>query len=140
MKDPQKNRVYAWEQFEVAPHDRGEVPFDGIQPIINHIWAERGLEFPPQVMPMFKKKTKKADATRTVVRFGEKTHTWIILHELAHSATSLCSGESNYHGALFMGIYLQLLEKYLKLDFQKLVQSARNAGIQVKENAVPVFL
>ena len=140
MNDKQKNRVYAWQQSVVAPHDTILIPFDQIQPIVNYVWAGRGLEYPPQVMPQFHKKTKWADANRTTVRFGEKTHTWIVLHELAHSATSLCSGESNFHGSLFMGIYLQLLSQYLKFDFQQLVQSARDAGIQVKEDAVPVFL
>ncbi|MCK9462630.1 MAG: hypothetical protein M0R80_23675 [Proteobacteria bacterium] len=137
MKDPQQNRVYAWERWAVAPHDITEVLFEAIQPIVNHIWAERGLEFPPQVMPMFKKKTKKADATRIAVRFGEKTYTWIILHELAHSMTSTCDGRSNHHGALFMGIYLQLLQKYLNLD---LVESAKQAGLRLREDAIPVFL
>ncbi len=137
MKDSQKNRVYAWENFTVAPHDRTDIPFDQIQSIVDYVWAGRGLEYPPQVMPKYKKKTKTADATRVTVRFGEKTRTWVILHELAHSMTSTVDGRSNYHGALFMGIYLQLLRVYLKLD---LFESAKQAGLHVKPDAIPVFL
>jgi hypothetical protein len=137
MKDSQKNRVYAWENSVVSPHDRTAVPFDQIQNIVNYVWSGRGLEYPPEVRPMFKKKTKKADATRTVVRFGEKTYTWVILHELAHSMTCTCDGRSNGHGSLFMGIYLQLLQTYLKLD---LFESANQSGLAVTPDAIPVFL
>jgi hypothetical protein len=137
MQDKQKQKVYRWEGKEVAPHDKTIVLFDNIQSIVNYVWADFGLEHPPLVGKQFHKKTTKADATRLVVRFGEKTHTWIILHELSHSATSLCSGESNHHGSLFMGIYLQLLHRYLHLD---LIESAKQAGLHIKEDAIPVFL
>lgn len=138
--DKQKNRVYAWENAVIAPKDKTEILFAQVEPLVRYIWLAEGLDYPPQVLPMPKKKTKKADATRVAVRFGDKTFTWIVVHELAHSLTSLCDGRSNHHGALFMGMYLQLLSRYLKCDFQELVESARDVGLKVKEDARPVFL
>ena len=138
--DKQKNRIYAWEQVVVAPKDCIEISFAQIEPIVRHIWQQEGLEYPPQVLPRLRKKTKKAEGNRVGVWFGEKTYTWIVVHELSHSMTSLCNGQSNWHGSLFMGIYCQLLSRYLHLDFQELVDSARQVGIHVKEDAKPVFV
>ena len=138
--DKQKNLVYAWENAIVAPKDRTEIPFSQVEPLVGYIWAAEGLEYPPQVLPKPKFKTKDADATRIAVRFGAKTFTWIVVHEVSHSLTSLVDGRSNHHGALFMGMYLQLLSKYLHLNYLEISESARDAGIKFKDNVRPVFL
>jgi hypothetical protein len=136
MQDTQKNKVYKWESITVAPKDKTRVPFEQIQSIVDYVWKQEGLEYPPQVMQKLHKKTYSASANRLHIKFGEKTYTWLILHEIAHSITSDCSGLSNMHGALFMGIYLKLLKKYLHLD---LLESAERFGLQIKEDAEPVF-
>jgi hypothetical protein len=63
-----------------------------------------------------------------------------MLHEIAHSMTSTMDGESDGHGGLFMGVYVRLLARYLRLDPAELVRSVRSENIQIEPNASPVFL
>jgi hypothetical protein len=139
-RDRQRSAVYSWETANIAPHDRTIVPFAQIKVIVDHVWKDMGLEYPPLVEPLPKQDKSSGDASREVVRFRETTYTWIILHELAHSMTSIADGPSNKHGALFMGIYLRMAARYLGLDHAVLVKSARDYGLRVTEDAVPVFL
>jgi len=138
IRDLQQSAVYAWEQRNIKPHDKSSVPFDQIQSIVNYVWQGEGLQYPPLVEPLPKQvKRHSADALRTVVRFGETTPTWIILHELSHSMTSLHDGYSNHHGALFLGVYIKLAAKYLRLDLETLFASAEAAGLEVSRTAIP---
>lgn len=139
-RDLQKNAVYAWERQNVMPFDRNVVPFEQIESIVKYVWASEKLSFPPLVEKLPSQARKGGDGCRTKVRFQGATYTFIILHELAHALTGICTGETNKHGALFMGMYCQLLNRYLNLDFDKLVQSAKEAGLKVKPDAKPVFL
>jgi hypothetical protein len=139
-RDSQRSAVYSWENLNVAPHDRTVVPFAQIEAIVRYVWEREGLEYPPQVLPLPRQKHKGGDATRTTVRFGKSTYTWIILHELAHSMTSTVDSRSNVHGALFMGIYCKLLTRYLNIDLDMLMKTAEAANLQVQLEAIPVFL
>jgi hypothetical protein len=141
VRDSQRQKVYDWERSNVAPHDVNYIPLAQVQSIIDYVWAAEGLLYPPRA-ELLPKQIKKAagDATRTCVRFRESTNTWIVLHELSHSMTSTVDNVSNQHGALFMGIYIQLLTRYLKLPFGELMESAEAAGLKVKADAKPVFL
>jgi len=138
-RDRQRSAVYSWEDKTIAPHDTTAVPFDQIEFIVNHVWAKEGLEHPPQVIPIAKT-AKGADATRIKVRFGKTTFTWIILHELAHSMTTQHDGPSNKHGALFLGLYCQLVSRHLNFDFDLLAKSAEEWGLRIKRDAKPVWL
>ena len=142
MKDYQSNRVYKWEEKFVLPHDLTPVPFEQIESIVAYVWRSEGLQFHPMVEKLPKNCRKCGDATRLVIRFNANgpTKTWIILHEVSHSLTSTAEGNNNWHGALFMGMYCQLLHRYLKLDFNKLVESAREHKIHVAPDAKPVFM
>ena len=123
----------------MAPCDKQVVPFCQIQSIVNYVWKQEGLLFPPMVDKMPKQNHNGGDATRTMVRFREQTFTWLILHELAHSMSSTVDNKSNRHGALFMGIYIQLLSRYLVMSFNDLATSAEASGLHVKLDANPVF-
>jgi hypothetical protein len=138
--DRQRQRVYNWENLNIAPKDRTPVRFENIKHIVDFVWSSQGLEYPPQVILIPKQNHNCGDATRTTVRFREETQTWIILHELSHSMSSLCDDRSNQHGALFMGLYCQLLSKYLNMDFAELIKSATDFGLRVKPDAKPAFL
>lgn len=140
FRDRQRSSVYDWERIHVAPKDLNIVPFNSIQLIVNWIWEQEGLKYPPIVEEMPKQKHALGDALRTKVRFRETTYTWIILHELSHAMTSTVEDVSNGHGALFMGVYIQLLSRYLKLPFGELANSAEANGLRVKLDAKPVFL
>ena len=54
--------------------------------------------------------------------------------------TSHADGRSDGHGPLFMGIYVQLLVRYLRLDRQMLISSLRSAKIEIVCDARPVFV
>jgi hypothetical protein len=139
-RDSQRSSVYDWESTHIAPHDKNLIPFDQIKLIVDWIWAEEGLKYPPLVEIMPKQKHASGDATRTCVRFQPQTYTWIILHELSHSMTANCEGENNGHGALFLGVYMQMASKYLHIPYSELMNSAMAVGLRVKMDARPVFL
>ena len=63
-----------------------------------------------------------------------------LLHELAHAMTSHADGRSDGHGPIFMGIYVCLLERYLRLDMQFLSASLREVGIEFIRDVLPVFV
>ena len=147
LRDHQRSKVYKWERTHIAPYDHTPVPYENIKAIVDYVWANEGLLYPPCVEPMPKQKHALGDATRTTVRFVPTTYSWVILHELSHALSSniqeteiLAEGLSNQHGAIFMGIYVNLLSKYLHLDVQELIQSAEAIGLRVNPFAKPVFL
>ena len=65
---------------------------------------------------------------------------WCLLHELAHAMAATHEGESDLHGPRFMGLYLRLLLRYLRLPEAALLASLRAAGIDVDPDAAPPFL
>jgi len=140
VRDRQRSLVYNWERTYVASHDRNIVHFEFIQNIVNWVWEKEGLKYPPLVKKLSKHNNHAGSACRTCVRFKEKTYTWIIFHELAHAMTSDIEHRSNHHGALFMGIYIQLLARYLKISYSDLVSSALKSNLRVKLDAKPIFI
>jgi hypothetical protein len=62
------------------------------------------------------------------------------LHEIAHAMTSMADGQSDGHGPIFMGVYLQLLVRYLRADEAELLQSLAGRGISLIRDARAVFL
>ena len=54
--------------------------------------------------------------------------------------TSHADGRSDGHGALFMGIYVQLLARYLRLDPLMLVNLLQDTTIEILCDARPVFV
>ena len=49
-------------------------------------------------------------------------------------------GRSDGHGSVFMGLYVRLLVRYLRLYGACLLSSLRNAGIGIAHDARPVLL
>jgi hypothetical protein len=74
------------------------------------------------------------------ILLGDQTPSWCVLHELAHAMTSHADGRSDGHGPIFMGVYVRLIERYLRLDPQVLMDSLQDAGIEIARNAQPVFV
>ncbi|WP_158746153.1 hypothetical protein [Acidisphaera sp. L21] len=140
MADRQRNRVYAWEDRVVAPHDPTVVPFGAGQGMVNAIWAEMGLLYPPRVEPLpAQARCRIADANRLRIRLPRSTPSWCVLHELAHAMTTTQDGVSDGHGADFVGVYVQLLRTYLRLDGAELQASLAQAGVKVRMEARAVF-
>jgi hypothetical protein len=141
QRDWQRSRVYAWEDRVIAPRDRSRIPFPAAQGMVNAIWSETGLRYPPRVEPLpAQARTRVADADRLTLRLPRLAPSWHLLHELAHSMSTTHDGQSDGHGPVFMGIYVQLLGRYLRLDEAELLQSLAVAGIQAHANARPAFV
>lgn len=140
-RDAQRGRVYAWEDRVVAPHDASRIAFAVAQAMVDAIWAELGLAHPPEVTPLPRQSRRTlADATRLRLRLPGQMPSWWLLHELAHALSSTHEGASDGHGAVFVGLYVQLLVRYLRLPRDGLLVSLREAGIVVDEGARAVFL
>lgn len=139
--DRQRSRVYAWENQIVVPRDPTTLPFSAAQGMVDAIWADMGLHYPPEVAPLPRQATATtARADRLSLFLPERTPSWCLLHELAHAMTTTADGRSDGHGSVFMGIYLQLLSRYLRLNPADLRQSLQAAAIGVAWNARPVFV
>jgi hypothetical protein len=107
-RDSQRSRVYAWENRIIAPQDPSFVSFPAAQGMVDAIWAEMGLLYPPKVEPLPKQaKATVATATRLCIRLPDRLPSWCLLHEIAHAMTTTVDGQSDGHGAAFMGVYLR---------------------------------
>jgi hypothetical protein len=141
VRDHQRGRVYAWEERFVAPRDSSSVAFAQAQGVVDAIWADMGLRFPPKVMRLPRQaRTTVADATRLLIRLADTTSSWCLLHELAHAMSSTHEGGSDGHGPRFMGLYAQMLIRYLRVPPDDLGKSLHDAAIEVDIDATPVFL
>ena len=141
VRDHQRSRVYAWEESFVAPRDSSSVAFAQAQGVVDAIWVDMALRYPPKVMRLPRQaSTTVADATRLLIRLADTTASWCLLHELAHAMSSTQDGETDGHGPRFMGLYAQMLIRYLRVSPDVLGKSLHEAHIDVDMDAVPVFL
>jgi hypothetical protein len=125
----------------VAPSDPTSLPFPAAQAMVDAIWSDMGLRYPPAVAPLSRQATATiARADRLSILLGDQTASWCVLHELAHAMTSHADGRSDGHGPLFMGVYVQLIERYLRIEPQVLIDSLHDAGIKITSDAHPVFV
>jgi hypothetical protein len=139
-RDHQRSRVYAWENSVVAPRDPSFILFSQAQGIVDAIWAEMGLHYPPEVEPLPRQAKKTiASANRLSIFLPDRTPSWCLLHELAHAMTSTVEDNSDGHSENFMGIYVRLLSKYLRMNAAELVRSITIAGIDMKVDSLPSF-
>jgi hypothetical protein len=140
-RDWQRSRVYAWEERFVVPHDPSQVAFAHAQGMVDAIWADMGLRFPPTVERLPRQaRCTLADASRLSIRLADHNPSWCLLHELAHAMSSTHDERSDGHGPKFMGLYIQLLIRYLRLSADALSRSLHLAGIQVDTQTRPVLL
>ena len=140
-RDRQRNKVYAWEERFVAPRDSSSIKFDQAQGMVDAIWAEMGLRFPPRVEPLPRQaRSTVADANRLTIRLADTSPSWWLLHELAHAMTSTHDGRSDGHGPKFMGLYAQMLTRYLRIPTDGILKSLDAAGIAADMLAKPVFI
>jgi hypothetical protein len=125
----------------VAPCDPTVLLFPDAQAVVDAIWSDMGLRYPPAVAPLPRQASATiASANRLSIMLGDQTPSWCVLHELAHAMTSHADGRSDGHGPIFMGVYVRLIERYLRLDPQVLMDSLQDAGIAIARNAQPVFV
>jgi hypothetical protein len=138
--DRQRSRVYQWEDQEVAPRDLTLLSFGILQPMVDAIWLELELKYPPRVErlpPRFSRRL--ADASRLSIRVAAEIPSWVLLHELAHVLSSTADGKTDGHGAIFMGLYAQLLARYLRWPPVELFASIEKARLGYERAARPLF-
>src|SRR5919205_91540 len=87
MKDPQRSRVYAWEEAIVAPRDPSAVPYAQAQMLVDGVWLAEQLLYPPRVAPLPRQARRTwATGSRTTIRLPQDRPppTYVILHQVAH--------------------------------------------------------
>ena len=140
-RDYQRSRVYAWENRVVAPRDNSFVAFAEAQGMVNAIWAEMGLLYPPKVEPLPKQaKATVACANRLAIYLPARTPSWCLFHEVSHAMTSTVDGHSDGHGKSFVGIYVKLLARFLRFDAAELTLSLQGERIEIDNAANPIFM
>jgi hypothetical protein len=138
-RDYQRSRVYAWENRVIAPRDPSVVLFPEAQGMVNAIWTEMGLQYPPKVELLPKQaRNTVASADGLSIFLGERTPSWCLLHELAHDMTST-DEISDGHSSQFMGVYLKLLARYLRMNLLELAKSAVEDRLSVDLEAGPLL-
>jgi hypothetical protein len=109
--------------------------------MVDAIWLEMGLKYPPRVEPLPRQSSATlASATRLSIFMSEAIPSWCLLHELAHAMTSTVEGDSDRHGPIFMGVYLKLISRYLRIGQDELFSSAAGEGIEITPDANPIFV
>lgn len=139
--DYQREKVYAWENEVVGPRDPfPPVAFDNAQTIVSAIWMAKGLIGPPRVEPL-PTQTRKAMAkgSRVQILLPPSVPHWVLIHEIAHAMTSTIE-TSALHGPDFVGVYMDLLETFLKVPKPLLWYTAQKAGIDFNPFAQPSFV
>lgn len=137
MTSKRDERLYAWENAVVAPLDRSVVPFDQMQAIVDYVWAEEGLRWPPRVRPLRGARSTVATGSRLAIHAPASLPTWVLLHEIAHALTSTVHDKGDGHGPDFVGMYVRLLVKHCRLDRIFLEDSLTKAGIRSNPIAHP---
>jgi hypothetical protein len=139
-RDHQRARVYAWEEHFIALRDQTSIAFAQAQAMVDAIWADMGLRFPPKVERLPRQaRCTVADATRLSIRLPQSFPCWLLLHELAHAMSSTHDGQSDGHGPVFMGLYAQMLVRYLRVPIDVMAQSLAAGDIEADLTAKPIF-
>ena len=90
----------------MAPRDRSVIARSAAQAMVDAIWVELGLRYPPRVEPLSRQATATlASANRLSIRLPEQTPSFCLLHELAHALSTTEDGHSDGHGPVFLGLY-----------------------------------
>lgn len=137
-RDFQRERVYAWENAVVKPRDPSKNRFEDAQALVTAIWTAEGLLHPPRVLPMpAQARVTCATGTRTQLRVPDLVPTWVVLHEIAHAMTSTFEGRSDGHGPDYVGNYMRLLDRFLKIPTPLLMYTASEHNVRFHIHAKP---
>ena len=125
----------------MAPRDRTTIEFAAAQSMVDAIWLDMELRYPPAVERLSRRATATiASANRLSLCLPDRLPAWCLLHEIAHSMSTTDDGRSDGHGPVFMGLHVRLLVRYLRLGEACLLASLQEAGINITSDARPVFL
>ena len=125
----------------MAPRDRTTIAFASAGDMVDAIWSDMDLRHPPAVERLPRHATATlASANRLSLFLPDRLPAWCLLHEIAHAMSTTIEGCSDGHGPIFMGLYVRMLVRYLRLDEAGLLASLQAAGITIARDARPVFL
>ena len=125
----------------MTPRDQTTIAFASAQAMVDAIWADMDLRYPPAVERLPRHATATlASANRLSLCLPVRTPAWCLLHEIAHAMNTTDDGRSDGHGPIFIGLYVKLLVRYLRLNEAYLLASLREVGISIARDARPVFL
>jgi hypothetical protein len=142
MRDPQRSRVYAWEEAVVAPRDPSAIPYKQAQRLVDGVWLAEQLLYPPRVAPMPRQARRTwATGSRTTIRLPQDRSTpmYVILHEIAHALSSTVDGDSDAHGPDYVGLYMGLLDRRLRIPVPLLMFTAAQHSVAFNLAAKPRF-
>lgn len=137
--DYQRQHVYNW-QAELPEGQR--VKLEHAQQLVDYVWAQEGLLYPPKVGPIAKNTVRWAGAAnRSIIKLQPVVSTRTVLHEMAHSMTSSAITDmSHQHNEVFVGVYMRLLEKYMNIGMPLLMFSASKHKVNYDQFARPSIL
>ena len=143
-KDPQLDDVISWHYRELDKMDTSTAEFSQAQSLINYIWGNEGLEYPPRIVPIANNTINAvAHANRFTIAIRENIKTIDLLHELAHSMTmdfDHTVPDGGFHGRDFVGMMMKLIGTYIRIPMSKLTESADRFGVHYNLNVKPVML
>jgi hypothetical protein len=143
MRDLQRSRVYAWEEAVASPRDRSAIPFERAQMLVDGVWLAEQLLYPPRVEPMPRQARRTwATGCRTTIRLPQDrpTPTYVILHEVAHALSSTVDGDADAHDPDFVGLYMGLLDRRLRIPTPLLMFTAKQHAVAFNLAAKPRFI
>jgi hypothetical protein len=139
--------VYRWEMLaELDRNDRSRLDPKVAQVIVNHVWSDMGLLYPPKVEVDKTLNSTSAYGNRMAVTVGQQVNHVTLFHELAHSmdvsietsaGASALRPESevsggSYHDDNWIGLYVNLLDRYLGgpcFNKLRLIATMEQAGL-----------
>lgn len=140
MRDYQVSKLYNWEQ--TLPSG-GMIEIENAQAIVNHVWTQEKLDYPPTVVLIDQRTTKWAGkASRMRIQLQPTVCMRVLLHEMSHSMTSSvdCMEGSMQHNEWFVGVYIKLLEKYLNVPMPLMLYTLNKHNVDFDIMAYPTFL
>lgn len=137
-RDYQKSKVYAWEWDAFRSKDVSKIPHANAQGLIDYIWTQEGLVYPPRLEKLHQRVTSYAGkANRNNIWLPDHTTNSVLIHEIAHSMTCHSEGESDGHGKDYVGVFMKLLEKYMKIPMPLMMYTAQKHNVEFNLAAKP---
>jgi hypothetical protein len=125
--------VYDWEANHVEPGDRTFLSREAARALVVEACRFLGIKVPEIQFINGSMAPCSASITRWKLRITEWGRTRVtLLHEVAHlgSAEAVRAGEDG-HGPTFLAVAISLYSRFLGLDEQTLITSARRVGLSV---------
>lgn len=140
-REYQQTKCYKWEHG-LTLKNNPSFPLEKIQEKVNEIWAAMGLIGPPEVQALPINTKWLGTGTRMVVKFRKNHPTTLdtILHELAHAMCGSINGAGHKHDEHFVGVYMELMIKFMDIDRFYLWFTADKAKLQYEKFAKPKIM